>query len=203
MTISKSNRRPGTFHIITSAPLLVVAAANSLTDTSVLLPVHPSHTPHLFCTRVATFVERSWWIPELFRVERQKKKKLGKNRKEKVTEWKNIISMQLVRNPIDFYSFPWDDDVIPFGFSFFRFDSVQRPAAKAPKNPSNGRFPFVLSYTTNLFDRPTRMYLNIITLTSKGARPQPQFLVPAASHRPCSHWQDNEVNHVSSAADCL
>jgi hypothetical protein len=40
-------------------------------------------------------------------VERQKKKKLGKNRKEKVTEWKNIISMQLVGNPIDFYSFPW------------------------------------------------------------------------------------------------
>jgi hypothetical protein len=62
--------------------------------------------------------------------------------------------------------------------------------------------PFVLSYTTNLFDRPTRMYMNIITLTLKGTRPQPQFLVPSASHRPCTHWQDNEVNHVSTA-DCL
>jgi hypothetical protein len=61
-------------------------------------------------------------------------------------------------------------------------------------------FPFVLSYTTNLFDRPTLMYLNIITLTSKGTRPQ--LLVPSASHRLCTHWLDNEVNHVSTA-DCL
>jgi hypothetical protein len=45
---------------------------------------------------------------------------------------------------------------------------VQRPAAKARKILPMDVFPFVLSYTTNLFDRPTRMYLNIITLTSKG-----------------------------------
>lgn len=78
--------------------------------------------PRIYSARVlvATFVERSGWILELFRVERQKKKKLDKNRKEKVSEWKkNIISMQLIRNPIDFCSFPWGDDVIPFGFSFF------------------------------------------------------------------------------------
>jgi hypothetical protein len=87
-------------------------------------------------------------------VERQKKKKLGKNRKEKVTEWKNIISMQLVRNPIDFCSFPWGDDVIPFGFSFFLFDSVQRPATKARKNPSNGRFS-VCSFIHDVLTRRT------------------------------------------------
>jgi hypothetical protein len=48
--------------------------------------------------------------------------------------------MQLVGNPIDFYSFPWGWWSYSLWFLFFLFDSVQRPATKARKNPSNGRF---------------------------------------------------------------
>jgi hypothetical protein len=102
---SKSNRRTGTFHIIIRP---FGCYGGQLVDRHFRPPPRTSIPPHIYSARVSPHLSNApGGFQNFFGWSVKRRRKLGKNRKEKVTEWKNIISMQLVGNPIDFYSFPW------------------------------------------------------------------------------------------------
>jgi hypothetical protein len=131
-------------------------------------PPRTSIPLHIYSARVLPHLSNAPVFQNFFGWSVKKRKNWVKTEKKKLRNGRISFPCNSSVIQSTFIPFRGGDEVIPFGFSFFLFDSVQRPAAKARKILPMDVFPFVLSYTTNLFDRPTRMYLNIITLTSKG-----------------------------------